>query len=123
MKYLCPHCSENEVRGFSKFMSYEASPAVCDACRKFSCEPPGIRNYYNFMSAVGLPVALAVGIFAQFWWLVLAWVIFIAVFPFYALFALPLVPVHEVTVKKAKWQLYIWSILFLALIIWSGLDG
>jgi uncharacterized membrane protein YphA (DoxX/SURF4 family) len=81
MRFQCPHCGEKGIGGFSKFMSYEASPAVCSVCKKFSCEPPGIRNYYNFISGIGFPVSLLVGLVTQFWWLVLAWLVFVAAFP------------------------------------------
>ena len=123
MRFQCPHCAENDVKGFSKFMSHEASPAVCNSCRKFSCEPPGVRNYYNFISGIGLPLALAVGIFVQFWWLILVWVTFVVIFPFYALFALPLVPVHELTVKKAKWQMHVALIIIFIFLILAGISG
>ena len=123
MRFRCLHCGQNSVRGFSKFLSHAGSPAECNLCGGFSCEPTRSRTIYRLFSAFGLPMALATVITIETWWLLLMWVAFVALFPFYSLIALPLFPLEKTVVKKAKWQKYVILFVFVLFVIWAGTNG
>lgn len=117
MKFLCPHCQTKSVNGFSKLKSCDFSPAVCSECGKFSTEP----NWTKFVSGIywgfGIWVTALWSLFSSSSLPLLITLFVFVVYEIWAFTKLPLRPIAEATVRRTRWEFYIFIIvLFLVAI-------
>ncbi|WP_010387422.1 hypothetical protein [Pseudoalteromonas rubra] len=123
MAFNCPHCNQKSVSHFSKFLSFEGSPATCSNCGKHSIDTKGVNDSYRKMVFLGLFVLGALSLFTQTILYLAIWFTFTTIFPIYSLYCVPLEPIETEKVKRYKSKklvsIGVFSVLFLLVVIFG----
>lgn len=117
MAFNCPHCNHKSVSHFSKFLSFEGSPATCSNCGKHSIDAKGVNDSYRQIVFLGFVVFGALSIFTQTILYLVIWFAFTTMFPIYSLYCIPLEPIETKKVKHYKTKKLVSISIFSVLIL------
>ncbi|MDK2596908.1 hypothetical protein [Pseudoalteromonas obscura] len=123
MTFICPHCNHKSVSHFSKFLSFEGSPATCSNCGKHSIDANGVNDSYRQIVSFGLIVFGALSLFTQTILYFAIWFAFTTIFPIYSLYCVPLEPIETEKVKRYRSKklvsIGVFSVLVLLVVIFE----
>jgi hypothetical protein len=119
MKFKCPHCSEKAVSALSKYRSYEVSPAVCDSCGKFSAEPTWINTVSSIAWTTALIVLPIIAFIGGSWMPIIIGFTLLFFSEVIIFLTMPLRPLTEGTVKRARWEIVIILLLISGISVYA----
>ncbi len=117
----CPHCNKPGVSAWSKFMAGTAVPAKCKLCGKPSSLSGGILGTLGALSYIIILGGAISSFYYRSWWpLIISFIVYVFI-EYFVVKWVPLKALSEEEVVSSRKSFYIFTIVFVLLLIFVGL--